>query len=88
MIIANRANINIAAIHRNMLGRHCFQYAISGLAISRYSIAGVCKALFQVERIEAFGEPAVYWGEQIARLILSALIAPEPRHAHCGAEFP
>jgi hypothetical protein len=41
--------------------------------------------LFQVERVEAFGEPAVDGREQIAGRVALALIAPQPRHAHRGA---
>jgi hypothetical protein len=37
--------------------------------------------LLQVERVEAFGEPAVDRREKIAGLVLLALIAPEPRRA-------
>ena len=44
--------------------------------------------LVQIARIKPFGEPAVDRSEQIAGLISVPLIAPEPRHAHCGAEFP
>ena len=44
--------------------------------------------LLQIERVEAFGEPAVDRSEKIAGLIPLALIAPEPRHAHRGAQFP
>ena len=33
------------------------------------------------------GEPAVDRSEKLPCLILLTLIAPEPRHAHCGAEF-
>jgi hypothetical protein len=40
--------------------------------------------LFQVERVEAFGEPAVDRREKIASFLPFALIAPEPRHAHRG----
>jgi len=36
----------------------------------------------------AFGEPAVDRSEKIASLTAFILIAPETRHAHCGAEFP
>ena len=45
-------------------------------------------SLLQIERVEALGEPAVDRGEQIAGLPALALLAPEPRHAHRGAEFP
>ena len=44
--------------------------------------------LLQIERLETLGEPAIDGGEQIADLILSTLIAPQPGHAHCGSEFP
>ena len=44
--------------------------------------------LLQIERVEAFGEPAVDRSEQFASLLRLPLIAPEPRHAHRGAQFP
>ena len=44
-------------------------------------------SLLQIERIEPFGEPAVNRSEKFASLLLLALVAPEPRHAHRGAEF-
>src|SRR5215469_4405591 len=44
--------------------------------------------LLQIKRIEPFGEPAVDRSEKLASLIPLALIAPEPRHAHCRTEFP
>ena len=44
--------------------------------------------LLQVERFEAFGEPAVDRSEQFSSLLRFPLITPEPRHAHGGAEFP
>jgi hypothetical protein len=37
--------------------------------------------LFQIERVEAFGEPTVDRGEKITGLIPLALIAPDPRPA-------
>jgi hypothetical protein len=43
--------------------------------------------LFQIARVKPFREPAVYRSEEIVGLIPLALIAPEPRHAHCGAQF-
>jgi hypothetical protein len=43
---------------------------------------------FQIERIEAFGEPVVDRREQFASLLPLTLVAPEPREAHCSAEFP
>src|SRR5271154_1483149 len=42
---------------------------------------------FQVERIEAFGEPAIDRSEKIAAFLPLALIAPEPREACGGSEF-
>ena len=45
-------------------------------------------SLFQIKRVEALGEPAVDRSEQIAGLIPLALIALEPRHAHCCAQLP
>ena len=44
--------------------------------------------LFQIERVEAFSEPAVDRSEKIARLIPLALIAPETGEAHRRAQFP
>ena len=44
--------------------------------------------LLQIARVESFGEPAVDRSKQFASLIPLALIAPEPRHAHRGAQFP
>ena len=38
--------------------------------------------LLQIERVEAFGEPAVDWSEKSEGFSLLALIAPEPRRAH------
>ena len=41
--------------------------------------------LFQIEYVEAFGEPAVDRSEQFASLLHLALVAPEAREAHCCA---
>ena len=46
-----------------------------------------CFRLLQIERVEAFGEPAVDRREQFASLLRLPLIAPEPRHAHRRAQF-
>jgi len=43
--------------------------------------------IFQIARVEAFGEPAIDRSEKIAGLIPLALIAPEPRHARRRAQF-
>src|SRR5271169_3683600 len=55
---------------------------------ARRQLLQQCLRLLQIKRVEALGEPAVDRSEQIAGLISLALIAPEPRHAHRGAEFP
>jgi hypothetical protein len=44
--------------------------------------------LFHAEHIEPRVEPAVDQTEQLSGVIALALIAPEPRDAHCRAEFP
>jgi hypothetical protein len=44
--------------------------------------------LLQIERIEAFGEPAIDGRKKIAGLIPFALIAVEPRHAYRRAHSP
>src|SRR5262249_59224908 len=41
----------------------------------------------EVARIEAFGEPRVHWGEQIARRGALALLLPEARQARRGAQL-
>jgi hypothetical protein len=45
-------------------------------------------AFFQIKRVKLFRKPAVDRSEKLASLIPLALIAPEPRRAYCGAEFP
>jgi hypothetical protein len=40
--------------------------------------------LFQIRRIEAFGEPTVGWRQQIARCCVPSLVAPEPGEARAG----
>jgi len=72
-------------------------YILGGLAYTskrpfRKSLSGAqfieqCLGLFQVERVEAFGEPAVDRGKQFARLLHLALVAPEAGEAHCGAQL-
>ena len=44
--------------------------------------------LLQIERVEAFGEPAVDRSKKLAGRIPLALIAPQPRHSHRRAQFP
>ena len=60
-----------------------FRNLLSGVQLVEQSLG-----LLQVERVKAFGEPAVDWSDKIAGLIPFALIAFEPRHAHRGAQFP
>src|SRR5262249_36221114 len=43
---------------------------------------------FQVARVEPLREPPVHRSQQFASLLHLALVTPEPREAHCGAEFP
>ena len=42
----------------------------------------------QIERVEAFGEPAIDRSEKRAGRIPFALIAPQPRDANRRAQFP
>jgi hypothetical protein len=44
-------------------------------------------SFFQIKSVEPLGEPTVHRREKFASLLLLALIAPEPRHAHCGAQL-
>jgi hypothetical protein len=44
--------------------------------------------LHQIARVKPFSEPEVNRSEKVTSLLPLALVAPEPRHAHCGAEFP
>ena len=43
--------------------------------------------LFQIARVEPFGELAINRSEQFASLLCLPLVAPRPRHAHCCAQF-
>lgn len=56
---------------------------MSGVQLTEQSFG-----LFEIERVEAFSEPAVDRGEKIAGLVLFALIAKKPRHARGRAQFP
>src|SRR6516162_3656036 len=44
--------------------------------------------LFEVLCFEAFREPPIDRGEQVAGCGAVALVAPQPRKAHRGAQFP
>ena len=43
--------------------------------------------LLQIARVEPFRKPAVNRSKQFARLLRLALVTPEARKAHCGAQF-
>jgi hypothetical protein len=45
-------------------------------------------ASFRSPRVEPFGEPSVDRSEKLVSLLPLALVAPEPRHARGGAQFP
>ena len=44
--------------------------------------------LLQIARVKPFSEPAVDRSQQFASLLRLALVTPEAREAHCGAQFP
>jgi hypothetical protein len=56
--------------------------------VSRRQFTEQRLCLFQIPRIKPFSKPAVDRSEKLACLITFALIAPEARHAHGGAQFP
>src|SRR5215467_8040760 len=43
---------------------------------------------FQITSVEPLSEPPINRSKQFARLLHLALVAPEAREAHGGAEFP
>ena len=45
-------------------------------------------SLFQVDGVEAFGEPAIDRREQVARFGVAALVTAEPGEARGGTQFP
>jgi hypothetical protein len=48
-----------------------------------------CGQLAQLQRrVKPFGEPPLNRSKQFARWLRLTLVAPEPRHAHRGAQFP
>ncbi len=65
-----------------MLSKRPFRNWLSGVQLIEQRLG-----LFQIERVKTFIEPAVDRSEQFAGLLRLSLIAPEPRHAHCSAEF-
>jgi hypothetical protein len=44
--------------------------------------------IFQIGRVETFGEPAVDWSEKVAGFGAPALITPKSGEAARGAQFP
>src|SRR5215472_8176141 len=44
--------------------------------------------LFEIGRAKAFGEPAIYRREEVARFGAAALVAAEPGEARGGTQFP
>jgi hypothetical protein len=60
--------------------RGAFQLALSGQVIEQ------CLRLFQIKRVDPFGEPAVDRSKKLASLLPLDLRTPETREAHCGAE--
>jgi tetratricopeptide (TPR) repeat protein len=58
-----------------------------GVSVLKLQLVEQRLSLFQIAHVETFSEPAVDRSEQVASLIPLALIAPEPRHAHRGAQF-
>ena len=41
--------------------------------------------VFEIGRVEAFGEPAIDWRQEVAGFGAPALLAPQPGDAHGGA---
>src|SRR6516225_2053261 len=58
------------------------------ISVQMRSVRQQIFGLLEIARVEAFAEPAVGRSEKLAGLIPLALIAPQPRHAHRGSEFP
>jgi len=55
---------------------------------SRSKFVEQALSLLQIARVKPFSKPAVHRSEKLASLLPLALVAPEARHANCGAEFP
>jgi hypothetical protein len=53
--------------------------AVRRSALSSCQLVEQRLCLFQIERVEAFAEPAVDWSEKLARHLPLGLVAPEPR---------
>jgi hypothetical protein len=61
--------------------------SLLGGRCSRLKLIEQRLGLDQVRRVEAFGEPAIDWGEKIVGLGGSSLVAPESGEAGAGAEL-
>ena len=55
---------------------------------SRHQLLQQRLRFLQIARVEALRKPPVNRSQQFARLLHLALVAPETREAHGGAEFP
>ena len=73
MSLKHQANEDLAEFYALAKAKAAEAGAIT---CSRRQLVEQRLGLFQIERVEAFGEPALDRGEQIASLIPLALIAP------------
>ena len=62
--------------------------ATIGIGLALIFTGGALGRFLQIARIEPFSEPTVHGSKQFAGLLWLPLVAPESRHAHCGAKFP
>jgi hypothetical protein len=62
------------------LSERPFRNSLSGMQFVEQRLG-----FLQIAHVEAFGEPAIDRSEQLASLLGFALVAPEPREAHCCA---
>ena len=68
---------------RKLASQRPFRNWLSGMQLIEQ-----CLRLLQIARVEPFRKPTVDRSQQFARLLHLALVTPEARDAHCGAEFP
>jgi hypothetical protein len=93
MSVASRKRQLATKVRRVVKGHfqtHALQQSRGSVEIAGSGIQLIEQRLrfLQIECIEALGEPAVERREKLVGFLPLALIAPEPRHARCGAEFP
>jgi hypothetical protein len=69
--------------NRERLLKRPFRNWLSGVQLIEQRLC-----LLQIARVEAFSEPAVNRSKQFASFLHLALVPPEARKAHGGAEFP